>query len=527
MKLYDESGELIHTSNEYNTYDEGSYEYYYYQQLAVSLERGTYYLAVEVTDDYYDLSNQAYFLYQWAEFSPDFSIESFKANLSSPQLENKTISFQASSKTAGLQYQFSINNKVLQEFGTSSSFKWKPSKAGSYTIKVEARNPNYPYAVISKELKYNITAYKPDFKITSLTSSSKYIIQNKQVTLSTKTDKSKLQYQYTINDKVVQKFGSKATYNWKPTKAGKYKVKVEVRRAEYPNAVVVKAAYFQVYDGNVKITALKPSLSSPRPYNKTIKWTASSHGVDLQYKFSVYSNKKWVTIKNYSSTRTVNWKPTKAGTYKVRVDVWSKASGKKAYKVANYTVFKPSDFSITSFTANKKSPQTAGTYLTYTAKAKGAYLEYQFRVNNGYGWYTAQDYSTKNTFSTYPYTGNFRVAVNVRQKGTTKVKQKIVSIQIKENPSYYMRSNYEINYNYGWLTVNNYGYKNLKVTKYQLINNDKVIYTYTPKDWIVIGRDTETFYYYPNKKVTSFNYYTYWKITYTYDGMQHTAYLYR
>ena len=223
----------------------------------------------------------------------------------------------------------------------------------------------------------------------------------------------------------------------------------------------------------------------------------------------------------------MNWKPTKAGTYKVRVDVWSKASGKKAYKVANYTVFKPSDFSITSFTANKKSPQTAGTYLTYTAKAKGAYLEYQFRVNNGYGWYTAQDYSTKNTFSTYPYTGNFRVAVNVRQKGTTKVKQKIVSIQIKENPSYYMRSNYEINYNYGWLTVNNYGYKNLKVTKYQLINNDKVIYTYTPKDWIVIGRDTETFYYYPNKKVTSFNYYTYWKITYTYDGMQHTAYLYR
>ena len=54
-----------------------------------------------------------------------------------------------------------------------------------------------------------------------------------------------------------------------------------------------RQTYFQVHDGTVKISALKPSLSSPRPSNKTIKWTAKLHGVDLQYKFSVYSNKKW------------------------------------------------------------------------------------------------------------------------------------------------------------------------------------------------------------------------------------------
>ena len=438
LKLYSESGELLQTSSEYNYYDDEDYQYYYYQTIKESLPEGNYYLAVEVTDDYYDLSNQSYTIFQYTEFTPDF-------------------------------------------------------------------------------------------EITSITpSNSKMLIKDKTVKLTTKANQSNLQYQYSINDKVVRAFSSTATYNWKPTVAGTYTVKVEVRKADSPNAIISKETTYKVHDGAVKISSFKPSLTSPGPTNKTIKWTAKAQGVDLQYKFSVYSNKKWSSIQNYSSKNAVNWKPKNAGNYKIKVEVRSKASGKKAYKTVNYSIFKPSAFSITSFKANKKSPQTAGTYITYSARAKGEHLEYRFRVNNGYGWYTAQDYSGKRNFSVSPYySGKLTVAVNVRQKGTTKVKTKKVKINIKENPSYYMNANYDIPYNSGYLKVTNNGYKNLKVTKLQLINDDKTIYSYSPKDWITIGRNTETFYYYPKNKLTKFNYYTYWKITYIYDGLTHTAYLYR
>ena len=356
VKLYSESGELVQTSEDYSYYNEETYEDYYYQKMNASVTKGTYYLALAVTDDYYDLSNQTYTLFSSAEFTPDF-------------------------------------------------------------------------------------------EITSLTpSNSKMLLKDKTVTLATKANQSNLQYQYKINDKVVQGFSTKATYNWKPTKAGNYTVRVEVRKAEYPNAVISKETTYQVHDGAVKVSSFTPSVASPRPANKTIKWTAKATGLDLQYKFSVYTNKKWYTIQNYSSKNTVNWKPTKAGNYKVKVDVRSKTSGKKAYKTVSYNIFKPSDFSITSFKANKKSPQTAGTYITYSASAKGEHLEYRFRVNSGYGYYTAQDYSGKRSFSISPsYSGNLTVAVNVRQIGTTKVKTKTVVIRVKENPSGYMYVNYDMN----------------------------------------------------------------------------------
>ncbi|MFN7251952.1 MAG: triple tyrosine motif-containing protein [Anaerobacillus sp.] len=526
LRLYDAEGNYITKSTFYYFYDEEEYEYYYYQEISRTLESGTYYLSVQ-TDDYY-VSNVGYKLFTDVEFQPGYS-HSISTSVASPQVVNTAITISAKSSKSDLEYEFSINGKVVQKFSNSKTYSWKPTKSGKYTIKVRSRDVQNKEVILEKELSYTINKYTPDFKITELTSDVKGPqIKGKTITFTTKADKKGLQYQYSVNDKVVQKYSTNNKFKWTPSKTGKYTIKVEVRRPEHPNSPLSKKMTYEIKDGNVKITSLKANKQSPHPTNTTIKWTAKAEGVDLEYKFSAYQNKKWVTIQNYSSKNTANWKPTTAGDYKVKVEVRSKASGKKATREAKYKIFKPSSFSISSFKSDQSLKQAAGTFNIFTVKSTGSYLEYRYRIKYYGQWYTVQDYSSDKTFYwTPPESGKFTVAVDVRQRGTTKKQTKTVTLDVRERPNFYMNTDYYIHQNYGYFTVQNYGYSNLKVNKIELINNDKVIYTHSPKDWITIGRRNDTFYFYPKNKLTQFNYSTVIKAHYTYDGVSHIQYLYR
>ena len=528
LTIYDVNGNSVANSEYF--YDDDSD--YYYRYLETTLEKGTYYISI-TTDEYSYMGSQQYYLWPEIAYDADFTINSLTANLPSPQIERKAITFQASASKTGLQYQYSIQNRVVRGFNTATSYQWKPTVPGTYKIKVEVRDPAFPSAVVQKEISYTVTAYKPDFLISSITPNIKSpYLTGKTITfatkLTTKTNYSGIQYQFSVNGKVVQAFGTKGYLSWKPTRAGRYYIKVEVRRSQYPNRIVSKQISYDITDGKVYVTSLKANMSSPRPTSTSIKWTAWGKGVNLEYKFSVYQNKKWKTIKNYSTRNYTYWKPKSAGAAKVQVTVRSKLSKKTATKTVNYTIFKPSYFSTPSLKSNISTKQAAGTYFYFTAKSSGSYLEYRFRVYNGYYWYTVQDYSRSRYLSWAPYSsGKFKVAVDVRQKGTKNVKTKKLSLDIKESPNASFNADYDIYYNSGYLKVTNYGYSNIKVTKMQFLNNSKVIYTYYPKNWITIGRTYQTYYFSPKKAVSQFSYNTVIKVYYTYDGLTHTAYLYR
>ncbi|WHY66374.1 triple tyrosine motif-containing protein [Neobacillus sp. SuZ13] len=522
ITIYDVNGNTV-ASSDYFYDDESDY---YYRYLNTKLEKGIYYISVNA-DEYSYIGSQPYYLWPEVLYDADFTIDSPTANLQSPQIERKTITFQTSASKTGLQYQYSIQNKIVKTFSTSNAYQWTPTAPGTYKIKVEVRDPAFPSAVVVKEISYTITAYKPDFAITSFAPNIKSpYLSGKTINLWAKTNKSGLQYQFSVNGKVVQSFGAKNYYSWKPTRSGRYNLKVEVRRSQYPNRIVTKQISYDITDGKVYVTSLKANMSSPRPTSTSIKWSAAGKGVNLEYKFSVYQNKKWKTIQNYSARNYTYWKPKSAGAAKVQVTVRSKLSKKTATKTGNFTIFKPSYFSTPTLKSDISTKQAAGTYFYFTAKSKGSYLEYRFRVYRYGYWYTVQDYSSNKSLYWAPYyDGDYKVAVDVRQKGTKKVKTKKLSLDIREQPSYYFSANYNIYYNNGYLYVNNRGYSNLKVTKVQQINNGKVIYSYSPKDWITTGQSWQTYYFYPKKPITSFGYYTYWKVYYTFDGLSYSTYL--
>lgn len=80
------------------------------------------------------------------------------------------------------------------------------------------------------------------------------------------------------------------------------------------------------------------------------------------------------------------------------------------------------DLKINSFTANKTSPQTTGTSVTFTASAEGGKgtLQYRFRYTVNGTTTTFSDYSTSSTASCNPGTaGTYTVYVDVKDENGT------------------------------------------------------------------------------------------------------------
>jgi cell wall-associated protease len=93
--------------------------------------------------------------------------------------------------------------------------------------------------------------------------------------------------------------------------------------------------------------------------------------------------------------------------------------------------FTVTPLSVTNLTADKTSPQLAGTTILFTATTAGgvAPIQYKWWVFNGAGWLPVQHWSTNNTYSWTPTApGNFKFVVWVRSSGN--------SVDATENNAY-------------------------------------------------------------------------------------------
>lgn len=148
------------------------------------------------------------------------------------------------------------------------------------------------------------------------------------------------------------------------------------------------------------ISSFTSDLKSPQEKGTTIKLAAKAQGGSgtLQYSFVVKLNDYYREIKAYSTSNTVSWKPEYIGNYIVYAVV-KDSTGKMKISPMNYEIKEVSAPVITSFTADKKSPQSSGTEVKLTANATGkGTLQYKFLVKNSAGeWNVIRDYRTSNT----------------------------------------------------------------------------------------------------------------------------------
>lgn len=147
------------------------------------------------------------------------------------------------------------------------------------------------------------------------------------------------------------------------------------------------------------ISSFTSDLKSPQEKGTTIKLVAKAQGGSgtIQYSFVVKLNDYYREIKAYSTSNTVSWKPEYIGNYVVYAVV-KDSTGKMKVSPMNYQIKEVSAPVITSFTADKKSPQSSGTEVKLTANATGKGLQYKFLLKNSAGeWNVIRDYGTSNT----------------------------------------------------------------------------------------------------------------------------------
>lgn len=161
------------------------------------------------------------------------SIENFSVSGGTTRLvgDTYTISASANGGTGDYEYRFVVSKngttKKFQPYSKQNSMKWTPSSAGTYVIRVSAKDANGDY-----DISYQ-TVTISKFKISKIASNKtlrKGITVKLKATL--KAGKSPYTYQFNITRSGKKILSKKTKYNyvkWKITKKGTYKIKVSAK----------------------------------------------------------------------------------------------------------------------------------------------------------------------------------------------------------------------------------------------------------------------------------------------------------
>lgn len=175
--------------------------------------------------------------------------------------------------------------------------------------------------------------------------------------------------------------------------------------------------------------------SSPQIINTTVTFTAKVYNNDniLQYRFYRYLNDSYALLKDWSVSNVIEFTPNIAGTY----DIWVEAKDDYGNVAKSNVIFSfEKQLLISSFTADKISPQVSGETIILTALAVGnGSLQYRFRVSDGKGNFaTIKDYSSSNTATwTTKATGNKILYVDVKDSTGQEI-SKTMNYTISEPP---------------------------------------------------------------------------------------------
>lgn len=235
----------------------------------------------------------------------------------------------------------------INEDGTSESIQeYSTRTMVSYTEKI---NGKYKLLCLVKDmysaeeyddraiLNYFVLKYNP-IEIQSFTSDlNSPQICDEIITLKAVVKGGfELQYRFIIENKNVEDSGYLRgnSYEWKPTEAGIYNIKVWVKDASYEDNYEKCSNFEFVIDEKsnnlVKIDGVSFDKSGNMIKNETIKVIIAASGcLDLRYSFIVFRDEKEIEKINYGTCNWVNYTPDLKGSYDIEIRVKDKYSSRE------------------------------------------------------------------------------------------------------------------------------------------------------------------------------------------------------
>ena len=179
----------------------------------------------------------------------------------------------------------------------------------------------------------------------------------------------------------------------------------------------------QIYaDGNWQHNGVNANKTSPQRIGTDVTLTAEAGGCKegLQYKF-VWMNGSWDdwgVIRDFNSSNTVKWKPTRPGNYTIYSDIKDRY-GHATTRTINFTI--EDNWQHNGVNVNKPSPQKPGTDMTLTAEVGGCKngLQYKFVWMNGSwdNWGVIREFNPSNTVTWKPTRpGNYTIYSDIKDR---------------------------------------------------------------------------------------------------------------
>jgi len=380
---------------------------------------------------------------------------SIMSSVAAPQSVGASITFTASPVGGGTPPQFKWMTTVdgvswsSGTWSTSNQFRWTPSAANSkYQVRVWVRGPtntaDSPEALAT--IPFPIVDANPAVSSVTLTANKtapQAVGSAISFTAAATGGNASNQFKWLLFDgatwTVVANWGSVNAFTWTPSSANsQYQIRVWARSgtSTVDQAEALASVSFpieatsQAPPSRVNNVTLTSNEASPQPLGPAVQWAASASGGSnpLQFKWSVYDGSTWTVVGGWGTASTFNWKPGKTGTYEISVGVRSggnsadqaEASAKKAFSIIDATDGGSSNgpFKSVTIAADRPSPQTANTAVSWTATIKGgnAPALYKWMVQNGSTSQTVANWSSSPRLTWTPTApGNYVISVWVKR----------------------------------------------------------------------------------------------------------------
>ena len=285
-----------------------------------------------------------------------------------------------------------------------------------YTLKTTPSNANGTYKNGTITVTY---VYSKNSDVSEGTVVVKYLDESENEIASSETKTGKIGTSYTTTAKVISGY----TLVSSPINAsGTYK----------DGNIIVTYYYRKAAQTELNITSFKTDVLSPQDAGTEVILSALAEGEgQLKYRFRIKDKDGNIsTIRDYSISNVAIWKANKIGNNTLYVDV-KDGNGNIKTKSISYTI--KSNLAISSFTANKTSPQAVKTAVTFTTKVSGTtgtvkYKYYRY-LNGNYA--LIKDWSTNSSIKIGPSTaGKYDIYVAVKD-GSGKTVRKNIAFEFK------------------------------------------------------------------------------------------------
>jgi hypothetical protein len=223
-----------------------------------------------------------------------------------------------------VEYRFLVWNgtqwSAIQEYGTPATCSWTPTLAGSYILRVYAREQGTTYPEFSGELQFTVAGPLSGVSL-SVEPSQRAV--NMPVTLyATPLGGSNPEYRFEADSTLVRDWEPSDMCQWFPVQTGTYALTVRVREQGTTSPEFSDTENNYIVTDPLSAVTLGVDPSSPQPINTEVTLTASPvGGGTVEYLFDISNDGglNWSILRDYDTISVFQWTPTESGTYKLRV----------------------------------------------------------------------------------------------------------------------------------------------------------------------------------------------------------------